>query len=75
MRRYGMTVSGDAESRPVVLDLVHQIGFDPVDAGDLTRGGRKHQPGAPTFGAALQAEELRARIGALAQLRGHARLR
>ncbi|SCL73558.1 NADPH-dependent F420 reductase [Micromonospora peucetia] len=62
--RFGMTVSGDVESKPVVFDLVHQIGFDPIDAGDLPHGGRKHQPGAPTFHADLIAEELRARIGA-----------
>lgn len=63
MHRYGMPVSGNAESMPIVLDLVHQIGFDPVDAGDLPNGGRKHQPGAQTFNAALQAEALRAQIG------------
>jgi len=32
-----------------VAELIDQIGFDPVDAGTLAQGGRKHQTGAPAY--------------------------
>jgi hypothetical protein len=36
-------------SRQAVADLIDQIGFDPVDAGTLAEGGRKHQPGGAAY--------------------------
>jgi hypothetical protein len=63
MTRYGIPVSGDdSAAKLVVLDLVDELGFEPVDAGDLAHGGRKHQPGTPVFTADLTANELRARL-------------
>ena len=62
--RYGIPVAGDhSAAKRQVFDLIEQIGFEPVDAGGLADGGRKHQPGADVYGADLPAEQLRERIG------------
>ncbi|MGI5186243.1 NADPH-dependent F420 reductase [Dactylosporangium sp. CA-152071] len=62
--RYGIPVSGDdPDAKWRVLDLVEEIGFEPVDAGPLVEGGRKYQPGTEVYTADLEADELRARIG------------
>jgi predicted dinucleotide-binding enzyme len=61
--RYGIPVSGDdPNAKHEVEDLVEQLGFEPVDAGDLSHGGRKHQPGTPVFTADMTATELHARL-------------
>jgi hypothetical protein len=43
------------------------MGFEPVNAGNLAEGGRKHQPGSDVYAADLPAEEMRARIGVVAR--------
>ncbi|MFC0531972.1 NADPH-dependent F420 reductase [Phytohabitans kaempferiae] len=61
--RYGIPISGDdPTAKRDVADLVEQLGFEPVDAGDLAHGGRKHQPGTPLFTADLTDEELHRRL-------------
>lgn len=61
--RYGMPVAGDDPgAKREVEDLVEQLGFAPVDAGDLARGGRRLQPGSSLFDADLTAEDLHARL-------------
>ena len=61
--RFGIPVSGDdTRAKRRVMDLVEQIGFEPVDAGSLATGGRRQQPGARVFGVDLPADELRARL-------------
>ena len=61
---YGMPVSGDDDgAKRAVMDLVEELCFDPVDAGDLAHGGRKQQPGSETYLADLPGDELRARLG------------
>jgi predicted dinucleotide-binding enzyme len=63
--RIGIPISGDDEqAKRTVAELIDQIGFDPVDAGTLAHGGRRHQPGAPAYTKGLQTEELRARLAA-----------
>jgi 8-hydroxy-5-deazaflavin:NADPH oxidoreductase len=63
--RLGVPISGDdAEATRTVAELIDQIGFDPVDAGTLSEGGRKHQTGAPAFTQGLPTPELRARLTA-----------
>jgi len=63
--RVGIPISGDDEqAKQTVAQLIDQIGFDPVDAGTLAEGGRKHQPGSPAYTDGLHTEELRARLAA-----------
>jgi 8-hydroxy-5-deazaflavin:NADPH oxidoreductase len=63
--RLGVPISGDdAEATRTVAELIDQIGFDPVDAGTLSEGGRKHQTGAPAFTEGLPTAELRTRLTA-----------
>jgi predicted dinucleotide-binding enzyme len=61
--RLGIPISGDDEkAKRTVAELINQIGFDPVDAGTLAEGGRKHQTGAPAYTQGLPTAELRARL-------------
>ncbi len=63
--RLGIPISGDDEqAKQTVAELIDQIGFDPVDAGTLAEGGRKHQPGTPAYTEGLPTAELRARLAA-----------
>jgi hypothetical protein len=63
--RLGIPISGDdKEAKRSVAALIDQIGFDPVDAGTLAEGGRKHQTGAPAYTQGLPTAELRARLAA-----------
>jgi 8-hydroxy-5-deazaflavin:NADPH oxidoreductase len=63
--RLGIPISGeDDEAKQTVAALIDQIGFDPVDAGTLAKGGRKHQTGAPAYTQGLPTAELRARLAA-----------
>lgn len=51
--RVALPVSGDdAESKAVVMKLVDELGFDPVDAGDLEESWRQ-QPGTPVYATDL----------------------
>ena len=62
--RLGIPISGDdEEAKETVAHLVDEIGFDPVDAGTLAEGGRKHQPGTPAYTNGLKTSDLRARLG------------
>jgi 8-hydroxy-5-deazaflavin:NADPH oxidoreductase len=61
--RYGIPISGDdPNAKREVAALVEQLGFEPVDAGDLAQGGRKHQPGTPVFTTDLTADDLHAQL-------------
>jgi predicted dinucleotide-binding enzyme len=63
--RFGIPISGDDESaKQTVAELIDQIGFDPVDAGTLAEGGRKHQPGGAAYTQGLHTAELRASLAA-----------
>jgi predicted dinucleotide-binding enzyme len=62
--RLGIPFSGDDEpAKRTVAELIDEIGFDPVDAGTLAKGGRKHQVDAPAYGKGLPTAELRSRLG------------
>jgi predicted dinucleotide-binding enzyme len=61
--RFGIPLAGDDEqAKQTVAALIDQIGFDPVDAGTLAEGGRKHQPGGRAYTQGLHTAELRARL-------------
>lgn len=44
--------------------VIRDIGFDPVDAGFLGPGGRKHQPGTSVYTSELSAGEMSALLRA-----------
>jgi predicted dinucleotide-binding enzyme len=57
--RIALPVAGDdAQAKAVVMGLVEELGFDPVDAGGLHESWRQ-QPGSPCYAADLDAEGLR----------------
>jgi len=63
--RIGIPISGDdKEAKRIVAELIDEIGFEPVDAGTLAVGGRKHQPGTPVYTSDLRASELRVKLQA-----------
>jgi len=57
--RIALPVAGDdPKAKAVVMRLIDQIGFDPVDAGTLDESWRQ-QPGTPVYAADLEAADLR----------------
>jgi predicted dinucleotide-binding enzyme len=57
--RIALPVAGDDESsKRLVMQLIDELGFDPVDAGSLDESWRQ-QPGSPVYTADLDAERLR----------------
>lgn len=57
--RIALPVAGnDQVAKSVVLGLVDQMGFDPVDAGGLDESWRQ-QPGTPVYAADLDADGVR----------------
>lgn len=54
--RIALPVSGDdPRAKNVVMQLIDDLGFDPVDAGNLSESWRQ-QPGTPVYGADLDAQ-------------------
>lgn len=57
--RIALPVAGDdAAAKAMVMALIDELGFDPVDAGGLGESWRQ-QPGAPCYTADLDAGRLR----------------
>jgi predicted dinucleotide-binding enzyme len=57
--RIALPVAGDdAAAKSVVLQLVDDLGFDPVDVGGLEQSWRQ-QPGSPVYGKNFDAEGVR----------------
>jgi 8-hydroxy-5-deazaflavin:NADPH oxidoreductase len=57
--RIALSVAGDSpDAKAAVLRLVDDLGFDPVDAGDLDESWRQ-QPGTPAYCRDLEAAALR----------------
>lgn len=62
--RVALPVAGDdPQAKAKVMDLVDQLGFDPVDAGGIDDSWRQ-QPGTPVYGADLDADGVRAALAA-----------
>jgi predicted dinucleotide-binding enzyme len=63
VNRTGIPVASDDEqAKQVAFDLIQQLGFQPVDAGRLSTGGRKFQPDTALYTADLSGENLRTRL-------------
>jgi predicted dinucleotide-binding enzyme len=57
--RIALSVAGDSlDAKATVLRLVDDLGFDPVDGGDLDNSWRQ-QPGTPAYCQDLEASALR----------------
>jgi 8-hydroxy-5-deazaflavin:NADPH oxidoreductase len=57
--RIALPVAGDdARAKQTVMRLVDELGFDPVDTGDLDQSWRQ-QPGTPVYTKDFDAERLR----------------
>jgi predicted dinucleotide-binding enzyme len=62
--RIALPVAGDDEStKALVMRLVDELGFDPVDAGPLSESWRQ-QPGSPCYANDLEAAGLREALAA-----------
>lgn len=58
--RLAIPVAGDdADAKAVVMTLIDEIGFDPVDSGNLHDGGRRQQPGTPVYNQPFDASATR----------------
>jgi 8-hydroxy-5-deazaflavin:NADPH oxidoreductase len=56
--RHAIFVAGDdPEAKRVVMTLIEQIGFGPVDGGSLVEGGARQQPGTPIYNRPMTAAE------------------
>ena len=65
--RLAIPVAGDdIRSKQVVMELVNEIGFDPVDAGPLDESWRQ-EPATPAYGCDYDAETTRKGLAAAVQ--------
>jgi len=63
-KRIALPVAGDDEKgKAVVMRLVDELGFDPVDAGSLDESWRQ-QPGSPVYGSDHDAEGVKRALAA-----------
>jgi 8-hydroxy-5-deazaflavin:NADPH oxidoreductase len=61
--RFAIPISGDDDgAKKVVAGLIDEIGFDAVDVGDLSSGGRRQQPGSPIYNVLLSADQVREQL-------------
>jgi predicted dinucleotide-binding enzyme len=62
--RHAVFVAGDDdEAKKIVMALIEQIGFGPVDTGSLAAGGRRQQPNTALYNKTLTRREGKALIG------------
>ena len=53
----------DAEAKAVVMRLMEEMGFAPVDTGGLREGGRRQQPGTALYNRDLTRRDALALLG------------
>ncbi|MGD0833088.1 MAG: NAD(P)-binding domain-containing protein [Candidatus Dormibacteria bacterium] len=69
--RIALPVAGDEpQAKAIVMRLVDDLGFDPVDAGTIDESWRQ-QPGTPVYVADLDAAGVRAALLAASRERPH----
>lgn len=70
--RMALPVAGDdPAAKKVVMDLIEELGFDAVDAGDLDDSWRQ-QPGTPVYGLEADANGVRFALAAAHNVRAEA---
>jgi hypothetical protein len=63
--RLVLFVAGDdPEAKGVVVRLIHELGFAPLDTGSLRDGGRRQEPGSPIYNHPMKLAEAREHFGA-----------
>ena len=61
--RYAIFVAGDdEEAKAIVMKLIEQIGFAPVDTGSLREGGRRQEPDSPIFNRSLTGRQAKSQL-------------
>ncbi len=61
--RQAIFVAGnDEEAKAIVMKLIEQIGFAPVDTGSLRDGGRRQEPGSPIYNRPLTGRQAKAEL-------------
>jgi predicted dinucleotide-binding enzyme len=61
--RLALFVAGDdADAKALVSRLIEEIGFAPIDTGQLSDGGRLQQPGSAIYNHPMTAAEARAAL-------------
>ena len=64
--RLALFIAGDdAAAKAIVAKLIDEIGFDAVDTGSLSAGGRKQQPGSAIYNVPLTASAAETALAAL----------
>lgn len=58
--RLALFVAGDDHAaNQVVLGLIDELGFAPIETGSLAKGGRRQQPGSSVFNVRLRPDQVR----------------
>lgn len=58
--RLAIFIAGDdADAKSLIAGLIDDIGFVPVETGDLAEGGRRQQPGSPIYNQPVTESEAR----------------
>jgi predicted dinucleotide-binding enzyme len=64
--RLVLFVAGDdREAKAMVLQLIEEIGFAPVDTGSLRDGGHKQEPGSPIYNVPMTAGRAREELAGM----------
>lgn len=64
--RLALFLAGDdAVAKATVAQLIDEIGFDPIDTGSLSAGGRKQQPGSPIYNVPLTTRAAKEALAAI----------
>lgn len=58
-RRAIFVAGDDPNAKATIFNLILDIGFAPVDTGNLHDGGKAQEPGTPIYNQALTAEQAR----------------
>jgi predicted dinucleotide-binding enzyme len=67
--RFAIFVAGDdEESKAIVSDFVRELGFGPVDVGQLASGGRLMEPGGPLYSREFSTDDARDAVAKLQPL-------
>lgn len=68
--RIALPVAGDdPREKNLVMEIVNELGFDPVDAGSIDDSWRQ-QPGTPVYGATTDANGVRLALASAHHVRG-----